>query len=104
MSEDEYEYTDSDSDDMDIHIILNPEDQKTATSNLDQDLDSIGEGKVWVNDEENKSAFDIDINRLKTKKWTMTGDESDYFNYGMNESMWKVFLCPCPVRCRNTHR
>ena len=45
---------------------------------------------VHIPDEDTKSAFDIDINKLKLRKWEMTGDESDYFNYGMNESMWKV--------------
>lgn len=48
------------------------------------------DGMISIPNEDNISAFDIDINRLKIKKWEMTGEESDYFNYGLTESMWKV--------------
>ena len=40
------------------------------------------DGMISIPNEDNISAFDIDINRLKIKKWEMTGEESDYFNYG----------------------
>ena len=91
LQDSSYDYTDSDSDDKEYHIMLDPGDQKMMTSNPDNDVDRVGENGVWIQNEDQKSAFDIDINRLKTKKWAMTGDESDYFNYGMNESMWKVW-------------
>ncbi|KNB42583.1 hypothetical protein JH06_3726 [Blastocystis sp. subtype 4] len=89
-SEDEYEYTDSSSESEDIQIILNADDQIAAEKRLDQSAEGIQDGLVHIPDEDTKSAFDIDINKLKLRKWEMTGDESDYFNYGMNESMWKA--------------
>ena len=104
MSYSSYDYTDSDSDDTEYHFILDPGDQKMTASNPDNEVEGMGENKVWVQDENRKSAFDIDINRLKTKKWEMTGDESDYFNYGMNESIWKVCLCCITVICRTMQR
>lgn len=104
MSDSSYDYTDSDSDDMEYHILLDPGDQKVTANNPETEVDGMGENKVWVQDENKKSAFDIDINRLKTKKWTMTGDESDYFNYGMNESIWKVIQCSSLFTCRIMQR
>ena len=89
-SEDEYEYTDSSSESEDVQIILNADDQIAAEKRLDQSAEGIQDGLVHIPDEDTKSAFDIDINKLKLRKWEMTGDESDYFNYGMNESMWKA--------------
>ena len=104
MSDSSYDYTDSDSDDTEYRIILDPGDQKMTSSNPDNEGDGMGENKVWIQDENRKSAFDIDINRLKTKKWEMTGDESDYFNYGMNESIWKVYPYCITVICRIMQR
>lgn len=88
--EDEYEYTDSSSGEEDVQIILNADDRVIAEKRLDQNAEGTNEGNVYIPDEDMKSAFEIDINKLKLRKWEMTGDESDYFNYGMNESMWKV--------------
>ena len=88
--EDEYEYTDSSSGEEDVQIILNADDRVVAEKRLDQNAEGTNEGNVYIPDEDMKSAFEIDINKLKLRKWEMTGDESDYFNYGMNESMWKV--------------
>lgn len=40
-----------------------------------------------------KTAFDIDIESLEEKPWRKPGiDISDYFNYGFDESSWKVDL------------
>mgnify|MGYP002900700546 FL=1 len=89
--EDEYEYTDSSSGEEDVQIILNADDRVVAEKRLDQNAEGTNEGNVYIPDEDMKSAFEIDINKLKLRKWEMTGDESDYFNYGMNESMWKDY-------------
>ena len=69
---------------------MNADDRVVAEKRLDQNVEGTNEGNVYIPDEDLKSAFEIDINKLKLRKWEMTGDESDYFNYGMNESMWKV--------------
>ena len=108
--EDEYEYTDSSSGEEDVQIILNADDRVVAEKRLDQNAEGTNEGNVYIPDEDMKSAFEIDINKLKLRKWEMTGDESDYFNYGMNESMWKVeqFSRPhvglCPAHQSTTRK
>ena len=67
-------------------VDLEPE--TTVAANVDTQVG----GLIKIRNEESISAFNIDINNLKTKKWKMEGDESDYFNYGFNEFMWKVLF------------
>jgi pre-mRNA 3'-end-processing factor FIP1 len=43
--------------------------------------------------EDNTSLFDVDIDSLETKPWRAAGAHlADYFNYGMDESAWKVYV------------
>lgn len=69
---------------LDDDVDLGPE------TTLAAKVDTQEGGMIKIRNEESISAFNIDINSLKTKDWKMDGDESDYFNYGFNEFMWKV--------------
>ena len=64
-------------------------------------INEAADGDIIIDNEERLSAFDLDIAKLKLNRWKMEGDESDYFNYGMNETMWTVFAA---IECyyRNT--
>lgn len=71
-------------------IIMNQNETTDAPEENRPKIDESQDGLITIPNEERYSAFDLDINMLKLRKWRIIGDESDYFNYGLNESMWKV--------------
>ena len=71
-------------------MIIDDNEDPEPETNVVPKVDTQEGGLIKIRNEESISAFNIDINNLKTKKWKMEGDESDYFNYGFNEYMWKV--------------
>lgn len=75
-----------------MEVILDDDVDLGAETTLAAKVDTQEGGMIKIRNEESISAFNIDINSLKTKDWKMDGDESDYFNYGFNEYMWKVSL------------
>ena len=86
----EYEYEDYSEESTDIQVFVNPEDLPDKYEDGQAKVEERTDGMVSIANEDRLSAFDIDINKLRIKKWEMTGEESDYFNYGLNEAMWKV--------------
>lgn len=39
-----------------------------------------------------RTVFDVDIDTFEEKPWKYPGvDESDFFNFGMNEEIWKEY-------------
>ena len=71
-------------------MILDDDVDLGAETTLAAKVDTQEGGMIKIRNEESISAFNIDINSLKTKDWKMDGDESDYFNYGFNEYMLDV--------------
>ena len=86
----EYEYEDYSDESTELQVFVDPEGVPDTFQDGQAKVEEQVDGMVSIPNEDTISAFDIDINRLKIKKWEMTGDESDYFNYGLSESMWKV--------------
>ena len=73
-------------------MIIDDNEDPEPETNVVPKVDTQEGGLIKIRNEESISAFNIDINNLKAKKWKMEGDESDYFNYGFNEFMWKVLF------------
>lgn len=92
----EYEYEDYSEESTDIQVFVNPEDLPDKYEDGQAKVEERTDGMVSIANEDRLSAFDIDINKLRIKKWEMTGEESDYFNYGLNEAMWKVVAAKGP--------
>ena len=86
----EYEYEDYSDESTELQVFVDPEGVPDTFQDGQAKVEEQVDGMISIPNEDNISAFDIDINRLKIKKWEMTGEESDYFNYGLTESMWKV--------------
>ncbi|KAK8830035.1 hypothetical protein WA556_000678 [Blastocystis sp. ATCC 50177/Nand II] len=87
----EYEYEDYSDESTELQVFVDPEGVPDTFQDGQAKVEEQVDGMVSIPNEDNISAFDIDINRLKIKKWEMTGEESDYFNYGLTESMWKDY-------------
>lgn len=90
QSEYDSEMEEYDSDSEDLVVIMGGDDGQESGTNTTAKVNAGEDGLITIRNEDNVSAYNIDINKLKTQKWKMEGDESDYFNYGFNESMWKV--------------
>ena len=92
QSEYDSEMEEYDSDSEDLVVIMGGDDGQESGTNTTAKVNAGEDGLITIRNEDNVSAYNIDINKLKTQKWKMEGDESDYFNYGFNESMWKVLF------------
>lgn len=88
--EEEYDYESYSDENDDMMIIMNQNETTDTPEENRPIIDESQDGLIVIPNEEKCSAFNIDINRLKIRNWRIIGDESDYFNYGLNESMWKV--------------
>ena len=70
-------------------MILDDDVDLGAETTLAAKVDTQEGGMIKIRNEESISAFNIDINSLKTKDWKMDGDESDYFNYGFSKEFYR---------------
>lgn len=90
--EEEYDYESYSDESDDVVVVMNQNDPVDNQEDSKPKIDESHDGNITIPNEDKYSAFDLDINMLKVRKWKIIGDESDYFNYGMSETMWKVVL------------
>ena len=88
--EEEYEYESYSDESDDIVVVMNQNDTLDMPEDNKPKIDESQDGNITIPNEDKYSAFDLDINMLKIRKWKMMCEESDYFNYCMSETMWKV--------------
>ena len=69
--EEEYEYESYSDESDDIKVIINPDDE--PDDNITK-IDDYKDGDIPIHAEDKQSAFDLDINMLKVRKWKIVGD------------------------------